>query len=67
MRANARLKSMCQVSARNSFISITAATYARKDHVVANLEIAAPYMAKQAKFFNYFTKLKVTQTLVEKR
>ena len=37
-----------------------------KDHVVANLEIAAPYMAKQAKFFNYFTKLKVTQTLVEK-
>lgn len=37
-----------------------------KDHIVANLEIAAPYMAKQAKFFNYFTKLKVTQTLVEK-
>ncbi|OOF59855.1 D-2-hydroxyglutarate dehydrogenase YdiJ [Rodentibacter myodis] len=37
-----------------------------KDHIVANLEIAAPYMAKQAKFFNYFTKLKATQTLVEK-
>ena len=37
-----------------------------KDHIVANLEIAAPYMAKQAKFFNYFTKLKATQTVVEK-
>lgn len=37
-----------------------------KDHVVANLELAAPYMAKQAKFFNYFTKLKTTQMLVEK-
>ncbi len=37
-----------------------------KDHIVANLEIASPYMAKQAKFFNYFTKLKTTQTLVEK-
>ena len=33
---------------------------------MANLEIAAPYMAKQAKLFNYFTKLKVTQTLVKK-
>lgn len=37
-----------------------------KDHIVANLELAAPYMAKQAKFFNYFTKLKTTQILVEK-
>ena len=37
-----------------------------KDHIVANLEISAPYMAKQAKFFNYFTKLKATQTVVEK-
>ena len=37
-----------------------------KDHIVANLEIAAPYMAKQAKFFNYFTKLKATQKVVEK-
>lgn len=37
-----------------------------KDHIVANLEIAAPYMTKQAKFFNYFTKLKATQKVVEK-
>ncbi|OOF86850.1 hypothetical protein BKG93_01850 [Rodentibacter ratti] len=37
-----------------------------KDHIVANLELAAPYMAKQAKFFNYFTQLKTTQRLVEK-
>ena len=37
-----------------------------KDHIVANLEIAAPYMAKQAKFFNYFTKLKATQKVMEK-
>lgn len=37
-----------------------------KDHLVANLEIAAPYLAKQAKFFNYFTQLKTTQKLVEK-
>ncbi|OOF52759.1 D-2-hydroxyglutarate dehydrogenase YdiJ [Rodentibacter trehalosifermentans] len=37
-----------------------------KDHIVANLELAAPYMAKQAKFFNYFTRLKATQKLVEK-
>ncbi|OOF51284.1 hypothetical protein BKK52_00405 [Rodentibacter trehalosifermentans] len=37
-----------------------------KDHIVANLELAAPYMAKQAKFFNYFTRLKTTQKLVEK-
>ena len=37
-----------------------------KDHIVANLEVAAPYMAKQPTLFNYFTKLKVTQRLVEK-
>ncbi len=37
-----------------------------KDHIVANLEVAAPYMAKQPALFNYFTKLKVTQSLVEK-
>ena len=37
-----------------------------KDHLVANLEVAAPYMAKQPALFNYFTKLKVTQSLVEK-
>ena len=37
-----------------------------KDHLVANLEVAAPYMAKQPTLFNYFTKLKVTQSLVEK-
>ncbi|MBF1227303.1 MAG: hypothetical protein HXM24_08440, partial [Haemophilus parainfluenzae] len=37
-----------------------------KDHLVANLEVAAPYMAKQPVLFNYFTKLKVTQRLVEK-
>ncbi|OOF64572.1 FAD-binding and (Fe-S)-binding domain-containing protein [Rodentibacter sp. Ppn85] len=37
-----------------------------KDHLVANLEFAAPYMAKQANFFNYFTKLKTTQRLAEK-
>lgn len=37
-----------------------------KDHIVANLELAAPYMAKQAKFFNYFTQLETTQRLVEK-
>ena len=37
-----------------------------KDHIVANLEVAAPYMAKQPALFNYFTKLKVTQRLVEK-
>ena len=33
---------------------------------MANLEVAAPYMAKQPTLFNYFTKLKVTQSLVEK-
>ncbi|MDU2245151.1 MAG: FAD-linked oxidase C-terminal domain-containing protein, partial [Haemophilus parainfluenzae] len=37
-----------------------------KDHLVANLEVAAPYMAKQPALFNYFTKLKVTQSVVEK-
>ncbi|WP_288062025.1 (Fe-S)-binding protein, partial [Rodentibacter caecimuris] len=37
-----------------------------KDHLVANLEFAAPYMAKQAKLFNYFTKLKTIQRLAEK-
>ena len=37
-----------------------------KDHIVANLEVAAPYMAKQPALFNYFTKLKITQSLVEK-
>lgn len=37
-----------------------------KDHIVANLEVAAPYMAKKPALFNYFTKLKITQSLVEK-
>ena len=37
-----------------------------KDHIVANLEVAAPYMAKQPALLKYFTKLKITQSLVEK-
>lgn len=37
-----------------------------KDYVVANLEIAAPYMAKAPKFFNFFTRAKPVQRAVEK-
>lgn len=37
-----------------------------KDYVVANLEIAAPYMAKKPQFFNFFTQSKWIQTAVEK-
>ena len=37
-----------------------------KDYVVANLEIAAPYLAKQPKFFNFFTNAKLVQRAVEK-
>ncbi|WP_439242008.1 D-2-hydroxyglutarate dehydrogenase YdiJ [Lonepinella sp. BR2474] len=37
-----------------------------KDYVVANLEIAAPYMAKAPQFFNFFTQLKPVQKMVEK-
>ncbi|WP_439238964.1 D-2-hydroxyglutarate dehydrogenase YdiJ [Lonepinella sp. BR2919] len=37
-----------------------------KDYVVANLEVVAPYMAKVPRFFNFFTKLKPVQTMVEK-
>lgn len=37
-----------------------------KDYVVANLELAAPYMAKAPQFFNFFTKMKIVQSAVEK-
>lgn len=37
-----------------------------KDYVVANLEVAAPYMAKAPRFFNFFTRAKLVQTAVEK-
>ena len=37
-----------------------------KDYVVANLEIAAPWLAKQPGLFNRITSLKFTQNLVEK-
>ncbi|MDU8924353.1 FAD-binding and (Fe-S)-binding domain-containing protein [Pasteurellaceae bacterium LIM206] len=37
-----------------------------KDYVVANLELAAPYMAKQPKFFNFFIRTKLVQKTVEK-
>ena len=37
-----------------------------KDYVVANLEIAAPYMAKRPNWFNYFVKLKPTELAVKK-
>ncbi|MCK3658874.1 hypothetical protein A4G18_09190 [Pasteurellaceae bacterium Pebbles2] len=37
-----------------------------KDYVVANLELAAPFMAKAPAFFNFFTKLKPVQSAVEK-
>ncbi|OOF70715.1 FAD-binding and (Fe-S)-binding domain-containing protein [Rodentibacter caecimuris] len=37
-----------------------------KDYVVSNLEVIAPYMAKTPTFFNFFTKLKLTQKAVEK-
>ena len=67
MQANARLKLMYQVSVQN-FFHFYHSRYLRpaKDHIVSNLEVAAPYMAKQPALFNYFTKLKITQSLVEK-
>ena len=67
MQANARLKLTYQVSVQN-FFHFYHSRYLRpvKDHLVANLEVAAPYMAKQPTLFNYFTKLKITQSLVEK-
>ena len=37
-----------------------------KDHVVANLELSAPWLAKAPQFFNRLTRLQATQTLVEK-
>ena len=37
-----------------------------KDYVVANLEIAAPYMAKKPTFFNFFMQAKLVQNVVEK-
>lgn len=37
-----------------------------KDYVVANLELAAPYMAKAPQVFNFFTKMKVVKNTVEK-
>lgn len=37
-----------------------------KDYVVANLEVFAPYLAKQPRIFNAITKLKATQFAAEK-
>ena len=37
-----------------------------KDYVVSNVEYVAPLMAKQAKFFNYFTATKFSQKVAEK-
>ncbi|MGQ0287200.1 D-2-hydroxyglutarate dehydrogenase YdiJ [Pasteurellaceae bacterium 22721_9_1] len=55
-------------SFRSKFFYFYHQRYARpaKDYVVANLEVAAPYMAKAPRFFNFFTKAKLVQSAVEK-
>lgn len=37
-----------------------------KDHVVANVEYIAPFMAKAPRFFNFFTEAKVSRYITEK-
>ena len=55
MQANARLKLMYQVFVRN-FFHFYHNRYLRpaKDHLVANLEVAAPYMAKKTGIIQLF-------------
>ncbi|WP_044470933.1 D-2-hydroxyglutarate dehydrogenase YdiJ [Mannheimia massilioguelmaensis] len=37
-----------------------------KDYIVANLELVAPYMAKQTKFFNFFMNSRFVKVVTEK-
>ncbi|MBN6063493.1 D-2-hydroxyglutarate dehydrogenase YdiJ [Aggregatibacter actinomycetemcomitans] len=55
-------------SFRSKFFHFYHQRYLRpiKDYVVSNVEFIAPLMAKQAKFFNYFTAAKVSQKAAEK-